>query len=93
MNKSIRETYRVHITRLGQHLHPDSNSIWDVLSNSNLESQLGRVLGGASIPRVRLPIVVLGAPVYNPRPKTGIISLPAKMQLWFNCKNAVDFTM
>ena len=36
------------------------------------------VLGSVSTPWVRLQIAVSGAPAYNP-----IISLQAKMQLWF----------
>ena len=91
--KVLERHSRVYFTRLGRHIHPDSNSSWEVPSDSNLDSQLGRVPGGASTPPVRLQIVVLGASVYNSRPQTYSISLRAKLQLWFNCKNAVDFTM
>ena len=83
----------VYITELGRHLLPDPNSSWEVPNDSNLELQMGRVLGGASTPRVRLQIGVLGASVYNSWSQTDIISLHAKMQLWIHFNNAVGFTM
>ena len=44
----------------------------------------GRTPGDSSAPCVRLQIEVLGATIYNPRLQTDIIvSLYAKMQLWF----------
>ena len=54
-----------------------------------------RVLGSGSTPWVRPQAVVSGAPAYNPRSQTDIIiSLCAKMHLWFNFNfyNAVYFT-
>ena len=83
----------VYITELGRHLLPDPNSSWEGPSNSNLEPQLERVPGSASTPWARLQVGVLGTSVYNSRPQTDIISLRAKMQLWFNCNIAVNFTM
>ena len=77
---------------MGKQLHPDPSS-----AAKSLEQQsgvpVGKVPGGESTPWVRLQIVFLGASVDNPRLQTDIISLHAKMQLWFNINNAVDFTM
>ena len=42
-----------------------------------------KALGSVSTARVRLQTAVLGAPTYNPKLQTDIISLCAKMQLWF----------
>ena len=42
-----------------------------------------KALGSVSTPWVRLQIAELGAPTYNPKLQTDIISLCAKMQLWF----------
>ena len=42
-----------------------------------------RVPGIVSTPWVRLQIAALGALIYNPRLQTDIISLCAKMPLWF----------
>ena len=37
------------------------------------------------MPQVRLQIVLLGVPAYNPRPQTDvIITLCPQMQLWFD---------
>lgn len=53
-----------------------------------------RVSGGACTPQVRLQIAVLRVPAYNPSPQIDIvISLCAKMKLWFNFYNGVCFTL
>ena len=52
-----------------------------------------KVPGCASTPWVRLQIAVFRAPAYNQKVQTDIISLYAKIQLWFNFCNAVCFTL
>ena len=52
---------------MGRHLHPDSNSRWEVPSDSKLESWLGRVPGGASTPQVRLQFAARRRPVFHTR--------------------------
>ena len=42
-----------------------------------------KVLGTASTPWMRPQIAVSGVPIYNPRLQTDIISLHAKIHLWF----------
>ena len=70
---------------------------WTVLESPSLTAiwspKRGSVLGGASTPWVRIWIAVWGAPPYNLRPQTDIISLHAKMQLWFYICNAICFTL
>ena len=74
--------------------HPDLNSVGLSLVNSNLQSQLGKGPGWCSHPMVETSNCSLGAPAYNPRPKSDvIISLHIKIQLWFSFYNAVCFTL
>ena len=56
---------------------------WEVLCNSNLVSQLGKGPGHHVCSMVSLQNCSLGAPTYNPRPQTDVISLHGEMQLWF----------
>ena len=82
--KEIETTERsnsVYTSQNWANLHPDLNSVGKSLANSNLESKLGKIQGGASTPQMRLQTEVWGAPAYKPRLLTDITISSA-------CKNA-----
>ena len=70
--ETIEKSNSTYVTKFGQATSILKQHAGKSLLNSNLESQLGKDPGSVSKSQLTLQIAVLGAPVYNPRLKTGI---------------------